>query len=51
MHTVVYSRMNLLGVVGFIIGPIVGGTLLDMEHGFYYISLITFGLTQFTMCK
>ncbi|KAK9694064.1 Major Facilitator Superfamily [Popillia japonica] len=49
MHTVVYSRMNLLGVVGFIIGPIVGGTLLDMEHGFYYISLITFGLTQFTM--
>ncbi|KRT83929.1 membrane transporter [Oryctes borbonicus] len=44
-HNLIYSKMNLLGVLSFIIGPIIGGYVFDMEQGFYYISIITFSIT------
>lgn len=50
-HNAIYSKMNLLGVFGFIIGPIIGGYLFDMEYGFYYISVVTFILAQISIGK
>lgn len=50
-HTTIYSIMSLLEVLGFVVGPIIGGYLFDMENGFYYISLSTFMLTQFSISK
>ncbi|GJQ84332.1 hypothetical protein Trydic_g5270 [Trypoxylus dichotomus] len=44
-HDLIYSKMNLLGVLSFIIGPIIGGYVFGVEQGFYYISLITGGST------
>lgn len=40
----VYGKMGAFGALGFIVGPIVGGNLLELPNGFYNISLILVGL-------
>ncbi|KAF2882246.1 hypothetical protein ILUMI_23914 [Ignelater luminosus] len=39
-HASVYNVMNALSVAGFVIGPIIGGQIYELENGFYYISML-----------
>lgn len=36
-----YGKLNGYTAIGFIIGPVIGGHLIDRNDGFYYLSIIT----------
>lgn len=40
-QTEVYGRSTAISSIGFIIGPIVGGHLIELSHGFSYVCTLT----------
>lgn len=39
-QTAAYGKMGALCALGFIIGPMIGGILLDFPNGFYLITAV-----------
>ncbi|XP_071440012.1 major facilitator superfamily domain-containing protein 9-like [Hetaerina americana] len=40
-QTEVFGRYNAISGLGFIIGPVIGGHLAELRHGFFYVCCIT----------
>ena len=43
-HSRVFGRFNSISNIGFIIGPVVGGYVLDHLGGFHVVAVLTAGL-------
>lgn len=50
-HASVYNVMNALSVAGFVIGPIIGGQIYELENGFYYITMLASLMLAICLCK
>lgn len=48
-QTAVYGKMGAMFGAGFILGPLIGGSLLEFDNGFSYIALLAAFLT-FSTC-
>lgn len=44
-QTAVYGKMGAYFGLGFILGPVIGGNLLELENGFSYIAFLAAALT------
>lgn len=43
-HSYVFGRFNSMSNIGFIIGPVIGGYVVDHLGGFYSVSMLTAGI-------
>ncbi|XP_076059841.1 major facilitator superfamily domain-containing protein 9-like isoform X2 [Oratosquilla oratoria] len=51
-HSLMFGRFNAASSMGFIIGPMLGGHLSEVEHGFFWVCLIgaSFFILDFVLC-
>lgn len=40
-HAKVYGTSSALGSLGFVVGPVIGGHLSELNYGFSYASMLT----------
>lgn len=50
-QTAVYGKLGACFGLGFIMGPVIGGNLLELENGFAYIAYLAAALTAINFGK
>ena len=41
MHAQAFGRYNAVSTLGFVVGPVIGGHLADLPHGFQLVTALT----------
>lgn len=39
-----YGKSNSFGSLGFVVGPVIGGHVYELQNGFFYVCVLTFFL-------
>lgn len=40
-RSAVFGKSGAFGSIGFILGPIIGGHIVELENGFFYVCCLT----------